>query len=368
LRRIRLLPETLANGLVNGSNTKALAEGKEAEVWRAKEKGHECGFWKCIVKMAKDDFYGVSYGSDDVINCKINGKEFNEIVTKDRIRPMNPNPYLKSNPFFKFMVEVPKDLLAMNPEVVKRGETHKHFKSALKLVSVTYDEKSDRLVCIGFAHNHKDIAYRNALKGAEVLAETHYKALRQEVELITQIGIFSQQYKNLDEVIKIKENEFEILVRVEEDFMRYAIGYMGANIKSVLKMPGILSVDRVPGVEENIFRVLATNRNSLRSAKTMLQISESVVNVSRDLVPHIIGKGGGLVQEMTDKSGLISIKIKGEDPNTKPKSYVPFHLIGTHEALENGRLLISFQMSCVKDNLEFDKKFNPKKGDKRRTH
>ena len=216
---------------------------------------HSSGVTLYLISIS-DDFYGVSYSSEDKNNCTINGKQCNEIVTKDRIRPINPNPYLTKNPFFKFMVEVPKDLLAMNPKVVKSSETHKHFKTALSLIAVNYDNRFQRLVCIGFEDNDKMTVYRKAVKFAELLADTHYRAVRQTVEMRTQIEVFGQQFKNLDEIIKIKENEFEILVRVEEQFMRYAIGTNGSNIKRVLQMPGILSVDRVAGVQENVFRVI----------------------------------------------------------------------------------------------------------------
>ena len=153
------------------------------------------------------------------------------------------------------MIEVPKEL-ALSEDLIKMSETHKHLKKVLSLIAVNYDKRTNRLVCIGFADKHKTEAYRMALKGAELLADIHFRAVKQTIELRTQIKLFGQQFKNLDEIIKIKENEFEILVRVEEDLMRYAIGYNGSNIKKVLQMPGLLSVDRVMGIEENVFRVI----------------------------------------------------------------------------------------------------------------
>ena len=185
------------------------------------------------------------------------------MVTKDKIRPFNTNPYLKSNPFFRFEVEVPKDVIEMSPKLIKHWQIHNPFKSALSLIAVNYDERSYRLVCIGFEEKDKGSAYALAIKGAALLAEIHFKSIRQVIEMWTQIEIFRQQLKNLDEIIKISEKEFEILVRVEERFMRYAIGTNGSNIKKVLKLPGIQTVDRVAGVEGNVFRVTGISKNSI---------------------------------------------------------------------------------------------------------
>ena len=100
-------------------------------------------------------------------------------------------------------------------------------------------------------------------------------------------------------------------------------------------------------------------------AKEMLQIQEKVVDVPKDLVSHVIGKGGSLIQEMTDKSGLIIIKVKSDDPK---RTVIPFHLIGCQEAIENANLMLEFQMNCVKENLELDHKLSPKRMDTKRRY
>lgn len=60
LSRIRLPPIVDDKSKRNASNrsednrqSNQLSEGSLAEVWRAKKEGHECGFWKCTIKMVK---------------------------------------------------------------------------------------------------------------------------------------------------------------------------------------------------------------------------------------------------------------------------------------------------------------------------
>lgn len=94
---------------------------------------------------------------------------------------------------------------------------------------------------------------------------------------------------------------------------------------------------------------------------------EVMVPIPRDIVGHVIGKHGQLVQEVTDKSGLIIINVKGDVPKAPVESYVPFHLIGTREAIENAKILLDFHMNCVKENLEIDKQLSLKKSEIKQT-
>ena len=94
---------------------------------------------------------------------------------------------------------------------------------------------------------------------------------------------------------------------------------------------------------------------------------EVVVEIPRDIVSHVIGKHGQLVQEVTDRSGLIIINVKGDDPNGPTRQFVPFHLIGTREAIENAKILIDFHISCVKENLEIDKQLALKRNEIKQT-
>lgn len=81
---------------------------------------------------------------------------------------------------------------------------------------------------------------------------------------------------------------------------------------------------------------------------------EKTVEVPRDIVGHVIGRGGQYAQELTDKSGLILCRVK-DDKDSPLKPSVTFRLTGTSDALENAELILQFNMSCIRESIEFER-------------
>uniref|UniRef100_A0A3B3ZP95 Agenet-like domain-containing protein n=1 Tax=Periophthalmus magnuspinnatus TaxID=409849 RepID=A0A3B3ZP95_9GOBI len=306
---------------------KDIGEGDEVEVYSRANEQEPCGWWLARVRMMKGEFYVIEYAACDAT--------YNEIVTSERIRPVNPNSPSSKNSFHKVPIPVPEDLR----DICANDSIHKDFRKAIGANCIFYSAQTHELIVLS--------TNETTVKRATLLSDMHFRSIRTKLMLMSRNEEATKHLETSKQLASAYQEE----VRVREDLMGLAIGSHGANIQQARKVPGVTAIELEE--ESCTFRIYGETPEAVKQAREYLEFKEDYFQVPRNLVGenflHVIP-----IKYVTKWDQIMCIAIMESvimltNHLSHLQGMVPFVFVGTKENISNAQALLEYHVSYLQE-------------------